>query len=77
MNHHRVKISELPIDMSEGEMCELLNEWGRVYKCKVINYENASVSFIDFENEEQANYFVKALDNTPFDHKVIRVSRVD
>lgn len=74
---YRVKLGDLPVDMSEQEMMELTSDWGHVAKIRVINYEDASVSYIDFGYEDEADYFVKALDRTPFDHYIITAQRVE
>jgi hypothetical protein len=74
---YRVKISELPNDVTEDEMMELCNNWGYITKLKVINYEDTSVSYIDFNKEECADYFVEALHRTPFEHLILNVTRVE
>ena len=74
---YRVKVSELPNDMTEDEMMELCNNWGYITKLRVINYEDTSVSYIDFNKEECANYFVEALHRTPFEHLILNVTRVE
>ena len=73
----RIKLSELPINMTEHEMMELTYDWGHIVKVKVLNYEESSVAYIDFGYEEEADYFVKALDKTPFDVLLLSVTRVD
>lgn len=73
----RVKLSDLPIDMSEEEMMELTCNWGHIVKIRVINYPEISVAYIDFGYEEEADYFVKALDKTPFEFLVISAQRVE
>jgi hypothetical protein len=76
---YRVKISELPVDITEEEVLELTNEWGHIVRAKVLNYQdsNSSNAYIDFGYEEEADYFVKALDRTPFEMLMIDVSRVE
>jgi len=74
---YRVKMSELPNDITEDEMMELCNNWGYITKLKVINYEDTSVSYIDFNKEECADYFVEALHRTPFEHLLLNVTRVE
>ena len=76
-NTFRVKISDLPLDMTEEEMMELTCDWGHIVRINVINYEANSVAFIDFGYEEEANYFVEALDKTPFEMVNLLVSRVE
>lgn len=76
---YRVKISSLPLDITEEEVMELTNEWGHIVRANVLNYpdSNSSNAYIDFGYEEEADYFVKALDRTPFEMLVIGVSRVE
>jgi hypothetical protein len=76
-NTYRVRVSELPTDISEDEMLELTHDWGHIVRLKVLAYSDSSTSYIDFGYEEEADYFVKALDKTPFDHRIISVARVE
>ena len=73
---HKVKISNLPIDMQEEELYELLYEWGHVVKLRLLNYDSNSIAYIEFKEIEAADYFVKALDKTPFDHLMLDVERL-
>jgi hypothetical protein len=73
----RIKLSELPINMTEHEMMELTYDWGHIVKVKVLNYEESSVAYIDFGYEEEADYFIKALDKTPFELLLLSATRVD
>ena len=74
---YRVKISELPTDMTEEEMMELTCDWGHLVRIRVINYSDSSVAYIDFGYEEEADYFVKAIDKTTFQFLVISAQRVE
>jgi hypothetical protein len=74
---YRIKISELPTDMTEEEMMELTCDWGHITKIKIITYNETSVAYIDFGYEDEANYFVEAIDKTPFDYLLLSVCRVD
>jgi hypothetical protein len=74
---YRVKISELPSDLTEKEMMEQLYEWGDIIRLKVLNHSDISIVFIDFKFEDQADYFVKALNKTDYDHHIISVSRIN
>ena len=73
----RVKLSELPINMTEHEMMELTYEWGHIIKIKVLNYDETSVAYIDFGYEEESEYFIKALDKTPFDLLLLSATKAD
>ena len=74
---YRVKISELPNDMTEEEMMELTCDWGHVVKVKVLCYHESATAYIDFGYEEEADYFIKAIDKTPFEYLLISAQRVD
>ena len=74
---YRVKISDLPVDMTEEEMMELTCEWGHIVRIKVLNYNDSSVSYIDFGYKDEADYFIKAIVKTPFELILISVTRVD
>jgi len=62
---YRIKLSELPIDMTDEEMMEMTSEWGHISKIKVLNYNMSSVAYIDFKFEDEAKYFIEAIDKTP------------
>ena len=66
-----VKLSELPLDISESELYELMYNWGNVMKIKVMYYNESATAYIDFMNSEEANYFVEAIHRTPFDSFII------
>jgi hypothetical protein len=70
-----VKINNLPVNMTEEEMVELTADWGNIVKIRVNNYNDSSNAYIDFKYEDQANYFVKALDRTDFEYIMITVER--
>jgi len=69
----KVKISELPNDITDIELMELLYEWGEITNIKVINYKDSSVSILYFKKENQSKYFVKALHKTLFEYLTISV----
>ena len=73
---HKVKMSNLPTDMTDDELLELLYDWGNVVKLRVLNYQDNSTAYIEFRNEEEADYLVKALDRTPFEYIMLDVSRL-
>jgi len=75
-NIFTIKISNLPQDMKETEMMELTYDWGHIINIKVLNYEDNSVAYINFKFLEEANYFVKALDKTPFEYMILDVKLV-
>ena len=73
---HKVKMSNLPPDMAEEELLELLYDWGNVIRMRVLNYNQNSTAYIEFKNQDEADYLVKALDKTPFEHIMISVERL-
>lgn len=73
-----VKLSNLPIDITENELRNLVKEWGYIGNINVQYYgENKDIvcSYIDFYNDYEADYFVKALNKTPFDNLIMVVER--
>ncbi len=71
-----VRISNLPDDITIDELTELMSEWGMISRINMSNYECKS-GFIDFYNIDEAEYFVKAVDKTPFDRLILRVEILD
>ena len=69
---HVIKMSNLPSDISVGELAELISPWGEIGNINIKNYSEAYVSYIDFYNKNEADYFIKAIDQTPFDNCIIR-----
>jgi len=66
-----VKLSDLPLDTTEPELYELLQDWGHIIKVKVLSYNECNVAYIDFIYNEEAVYFIEAIDKTPFDRFII------
>jgi hypothetical protein len=66
-----VKLSDLPLDTTESELYELLQDWGHIVKVKVLSYNECNVAYIDFIHNEEAMYFVEAIHKTPFDRYII------
>jgi hypothetical protein len=60
--------------MTEEEMMELTCDWGNVIRVKVLNYEESSVAYIDFGYMDEANYFIEAIDKTPFEYLILAAS---
>ena len=56
---------------------ELTCDWGHIVRIRIINYSEISVAYIDFGYEDEAEYFVKALNKTPFEFLVISAQRVE
>ena len=70
---HVIKMSNLPSDITVGELAELISPWGEIGNINIKNYSEAYCSYVDFYNRNEADYFIKALDQTPFDNMIIRV----
>ena len=62
--------------MTEEEMQELTYNWGHIVNVKVLKYSENSVAYIDFAFLEEANYFIKALDKTPFEYHILDLKLV-
>ena len=73
----KVRISNLPKDVTVKELNELLSDWGQIGRINIKNICNRdtkiTIAFIDFYNHNEADYFVKAIDKTPFDHYILDV----
>jgi RNA recognition motif-containing protein len=74
---NKVKITNLPTDMTEEELNELLYEWGTVKHLRLLNYENSSTAYVEFRYPDEVDYFVKALDKTPFGYIMLNVEKID
>jgi hypothetical protein len=70
-----IKISNLPTDITVPELNELVSEWGKIGRINISSYDN-STSYIDFYFENEADYFIKAVDKTPFDNLILNVEKV-
>lgn len=68
-----VRISNLPEDVTSKELANLISEWGEIGNVNIKSYSDSVSSYIDFYNKNEADYFVEALDTTPFDHYIIKV----
>ena len=71
---YTVKLSELPDDITESELYRLLENWGHVSKIKIMQYSDCYIAYIDFNYKDEAEYFVSAIDSTPFDLLIIKAS---
>jgi RNA recognition motif-containing protein len=74
--YYKVKMSELPNDITENELYELLQEWGTIIKIIVKHYEKSTTAYITFKNENEVDYLLKALNSTIFDHNLIFVDKI-
>lgn len=67
-----IKISNLPEDITVNELNELVGEWGKIGRINISTYDNTTC-YIDFYFKDEAEYFIKAIDKTPFDNLILNV----
>jgi ribosomal protein L15 len=72
----KVKMTNLPPDVTQEEMLELTYDWGMIARLTTVNHDENSNVYIDFKSEDMADYFVKALDRTPFEYRILSVERI-
>ncbi len=48
---------------------------GKIGRINISNYDNTTC-YIDFYFEDEAEYFIKAIDKTPFDNVILNVEKV-
>lgn len=70
---HVIKISNLPTDIEVKELYNLITPWGDIGNINIKLYTDVTCSYIDFFNLDEANYFVEALNSTPFGNMILRV----
>lgn len=70
---HVIRISNLPDDITNKELIELVSEWGEIGNVNIKIYSDSVSAYIDFYNKYEADYFVEALHATPFGHLIINV----
>ena len=70
---YKVQMSNLPDDITEEELMELTSDWGNICRIKVVKHTENNYAYVDFLYQDQAEYFVKALDKTPFDNLYLSV----
>ena len=71
-----IRLSNLPDDITVIELERLIKPWGSIGRINLNNFENKS-GFIDFNFKDEADYFIKALDRTPFDNMIIRAELIE
>jgi len=70
---HVIKMSNLPSDITTPELFDLVHVWGEIGNINIKSYYDSVSSYIDFYNKEEADYFIEALNSTPFGNLIIRV----
>ena len=71
-----IKLSNLPYDMTVQELELLVKPWGHIGRVNLNNSENKA-GFIDFNFKEESDYFIEAIDRTPFDNVIIRAEYIE
>ena len=71
-----VKLSNLPDDITQNELEGLMEEWGSIGRINISTFENKT-GFINFHFKAEADYFIEAVDRTPFDNMIIRAEHID
>jgi hypothetical protein len=71
-----VRISNLPDDITVPELNNLVSEWGKIGRINLNNYDNKTC-YIDFYFKDEAEYFYKAIDKTPFDNLILTVDIIN
>ena len=71
-----VRLSNLPEDITQYELEKLMKEWGSISRVNLNNFENKS-GFIDFYIKSEADYFIEAVDRTPFDNLILRAEYIE
>lgn len=74
---YRVKLSELPNDITFNEISNLMNDWGNIVKNKLVSTGDTITAYIDFGYKEQAEYFIAAIDKTPFNYRILSACLVN
>tara|TARA_E500000178_G_scaffold336746_1_gene375145 strand:- start:124 stop:381 length:258 start_codon:yes stop_codon:yes gene_type:complete len=69
----RIKISNLPNDVTVKELNELISDWGRIGRINIKFYRDCSIAYVDFYDNQEAEYFVRAINKTSFDHMILDV----
>jgi len=73
---YKVKMSNLPTDVSEEELRNLLYDWGHLARIKVLNYDESSTAYLEFNEEEEVDYLIQALNKTAFDNRIINLDKL-
>lgn len=74
---HKVKIINLPNDFEYNEISEFAKDWGHIVKINTKNFDNSSVAVVEFKYEREADYFIDALNNTSFEHYILKVTKIE
>ena len=78
-----VRINNLPYDMDVSELNMLMQDWGRIGRINIKNYNRLKTdrrlktAYIDFYSKSHAEYFRDAVDKTPMDYHILNVEILD
>jgi hypothetical protein len=73
---YKIKIANLPIDITQYEILDLLKNWGHITNVNIKNYNDSSIAVLEFKFEDEMEYFIDALDSTPFEHQIISIIKL-
>ena len=74
---YKVKIVNLPNNFQYSEIAEFVKDWGYILKINTKNFDTSSIAVVEFKYEREADYFIEALDNTPFEHFILKVTKIE
>ncbi len=46
-------------------------------KINTKNFANSSIAVVEFKYEREADYFIEALDNTSFEHSILKLTKIE
>jgi hypothetical protein len=71
----KVKIQNMPLDITNENIEYMLKDWGDINKFYINTFDkyNCSNVLIQFLNKEQAEYFVKTVNNTALNNNNLKV----
>jgi RNA recognition motif-containing protein len=73
---YKVKINNLPNDITFSELSNMLKDWGHINKINIKNFSESSYAIIEFQYEDEQIYFIEALNSTPFQYQIITVEKI-
>lgn len=74
---NKVKISNLPLDLTQYELTNLLEDWGHINRVTVKNYNDSTVAYVEFKFKDEVEYFIDALSGTSFEHHIIYIEKLE
>ena len=74
---YKVKILNLPSNFEYNEISQFAKDWGHVLKINTKNFDTSSIAVVEFKYEREADYFIEALNNTPFEHYILKVTKIE